>query len=372
MQINRIIIQVNHLYPAIGSTMRVLSYAQGFIANGYKVVLVTTLTDSYKPEIRGLQIINVANNESGQVNRWLRDYRFYKTIKQIARKGDVVLYYSSPLFQSFMKGDFVSIVDETEVPLYGLKAGFIHRFFSWCRDRVRLKADALFVISHTLKEYFCEKGFPKEKIFVATMMVDSSRFEGVSKDSNEDYVAYCGSISNHKDGVDTLIKSFAKVHKKLPTVRLLMAGNFTTEEDKRLDYGLIKDLHLEGVVEFVGSIPSNDLPQFLINAHCLVLSRPNNTQAYYGFPNKVGEYLLTGNPIVITSVGDLPLYLRDGEECYIAKCDDIDSISDKLIEALTSPLAKTVGQQGCEKAKQVFNNITICRDALRFVTNISR
>lgn len=61
------------------------------------------------------------------------------------------------------------------------------------------------------------------------------------------------------------------------------------------------------------------MPQMLKNAEALVLDRPNSLQAQYGFPTKLGEYLLTGNPVVVTKVGDIPLYLKDGVSALLSE-----------------------------------------------------
>ena len=48
----------------------------------------------------------------------------------------------------------------------------------------------------------------------------------------------------------------------------------------------------------------------------LVLARPDNIQAKGGFPTKLGEYLATGNPVVVTKVGEIPNYLIDGVNAF--------------------------------------------------------
>ena len=85
-------------------------------------------------------------------------------------------------------------------------------------------------------------------------------------------------------------------------------------------------------------------------------ARPDNVQAKYGFPTKLGEYLLTENPVVLTRVGDIPLFLRDGESAYIAEPGDEEEIASKMIEALTSPNAQSIGMKGAEIAMQEFNS----------------
>ena len=89
-------------------------------------------------------------------------------------------------------------------------------YISTCR-----KLDGIFPISHALKAYFASKGVAKDKIQVINMTVDPSRFTGLKKvEGKEKYIAYCGAVSNYKDGVDVLIKSFSIVAKQIPNIKL--------------------------------------------------------------------------------------------------------------------------------------------------------
>ena len=61
----------------------------------------------------------------------------------------------------------------------------------------------MFVITTALKDFFVSKGVDSKKIHIANITVDPERFMNLSKKNDiEDYVAYCGSVSNDKDGVD--------------------------------------------------------------------------------------------------------------------------------------------------------------------------
>lgn len=219
------------------------------------------------------------------------------------------------------------------------------------------KMDGIFPISPALKEYFVSKGIEEERLQVVNMTVDPSRFVGLKKEAvKEKYIAYCGAVINFKDGVDILIRSFAKVAKRIDDIKLYIIGGFPFKKDKEEDYALVNNLGLTERVVFTGPIPREEMPQMLKNAEVLVLARPDNLQAKYGFPTKLGEYLLTMNPVVLTKVGDIPLFLKDGESAYIATPGDENEIASKIVEALTSTNAKTIGENGALVAMQQFNS----------------
>lgn len=284
---------------------------------------------------------------------WL--YRFLKTVKPedqiIVTNSDYLFVYSwfSKLHVYHEKSEYPELHLETQPWLVRQE---FKSYISTCR-----KMDGIFPISNALKEYFVSKGVKEEKIQVVNMTVDPSRFVGLKKEPViEKFIAYCGAVSNFKDGVDALIESFAIVTKQVADVKLYIIGGFPFKKDKEADFELVKKLGIEGRVVFTGPIPRDDMPQFLKNAEALVLARPDNVQAKYGFPTKLGEYLLTENPVVLTRVGDIPLFLKDGESAYIATPGDIEEIASKMIEALTSPDAPTIGKQGAAVAMKEFNS----------------
>lgn len=284
---------------------------------------------------------------------WL--YRFLMTVKPedqiVVTNSDYLFVYSwfPKLHVYHEKSEYPELHIES---LPWLARQELKSYISTCR-----KIDGIFPISNALKEYFVSKGVKEEKIQVVNMTVDPSRFIGLKKEPiSEKYIAYCGAVSNFKDGVDVLIKSFAIVASQVVDVKLYIIGGFPFKKDKEEDLELVKKLGIEDRVVFTGPIPREEMPQMLKNAEALVLARPDNIQAKYGFPTKLGEYLLTENPVVLTRVGDIPLFLKDGESAYIATPGDIEEIASKMIEALTSPKALIIGKNGAEVAMQEFNS----------------
>lgn len=214
----------------------------------------------------------------------------------------------------------------------------------------------LFVITTSLKEYFMEKGIPFQKIHIVNMTVDATRFACLIKNTNDRYIAYCGNASNNKDGVDRLIKSFADIADKHKDVRLYIIGGRPGDGESFANLELAKNLGLEDRVVFTGMVPPKDMPQLLKNAEICALDRPNNVQAKYGFPTKLGEYLLTENVAAITAVGDIPLFLSDKITALVSNPNDEAAFSKNLDWALNHrEEAAEIGKRGAEVAMKHFN-----------------
>lgn len=221
-----------------------------------------------------------------------------------------------------------------------------------------LKLSGLFVISNPLKHYFQQYGIPSSKIHIINMTVDPSRFIGLKKQPSKiKYIAYCGTASNTKDGVDELIKAFYLVTKTHSDVKLMIIGKTPQNDEANKNLELINNLGLKEKVIFTGIVSFHDMPQLLKNAEIMALDRPDNMQAKYGFPTKLGEYLLSGNPVVVTAVGDIPYYLENGVSALIVPPSDATSFSQSLIWILDNPdKAKIIGENGRKVAMAFFNS----------------
>ena len=219
------------------------------------------------------------------------------------------------------------------------------------------RAAGVFVISTSLRNYYIATGVSPERISIVNMFVDSTRFLPVKKRPvATPYIAYCGTASNNKDGVDRLLKAFAIVAKEIDDVDLYLIGKTPTRKESRSNLNLIDQLGINDRVRFTGIISREEMPQTLTNAAVLALARPDSQQARNGFPTKLGEYLLSGNPVVVTKTGDIPLFLEDGVSAYLVEPDDIEGFARKLTLALKDKdAAMRIGRAGYEVAMKNFN-----------------
>ncbi len=215
------------------------------------------------------------------------------------------------------------------------------------------KLTGILCISTPLKDLLVKCGIAANKVHIVNMLVDSSRFEGLRKQPVEPYIAYCGAADNNKDGVNQLIEAFAIISPKYPRHSLYIMGPKRSDCDNE---ALAKKLGVDNKVVFTGMVGSDKLPQMLVNATILALARPQSRQAKYGFPTKLGEYLYTGNPVVVTSVGDIPSFLKNEISAYLAIPGNINDIAAQLDKGLTDDNAIQIGENGRKVAMLNFSN----------------
>ena len=216
--------------------------------------------------------------------------------------------------------------------------------------------DCFAVMTKTLIAHYSKMAKNDAKFLHLPMTVETERFKNISNtiQYKKPYVAFTGTFNNAKDGVDVLIKAFAKVVNKYPDLNLYLAGFYHYDVD--IQKKLIADYGLNDRITYLGILDKEQIPAFVCNATVLVLSRPDSHQAQGGFPTKLGEYLATGNPVCVTKVGEIPNYLEDGVSAFMAIPGNVDSFADAMDRALSNPEeAKKVGANGKKVAETNFS-----------------
>lgn len=214
--------------------------------------------------------------------------------------------------------------------------------------------DGIFVISNKLVEYM-QQFNPAIKKLVT--VVDLNFFQTTKpKPYSFPYVGYCGTIGGDKDGVPILIEAFAKIEKKFPDLKLVLVGDNSKKNVIAETIDAIEKFGIKDKVVFTGLIDREMMPVILCHAEILVVSKPDNVMNSGNFPIKIGEYLATGVPIVVTSVGEIPLFVKDGETGFLSAPNSADAFAAKMEEALSDkPRAIAAGKKGQQVALENFD-----------------
>jgi glycosyltransferase involved in cell wall biosynthesis len=79
-------------------------------------------------------------------------------------------------------------------------------------------------------------------------------------------------------------------------------------------------------ISFTGLVSHNRITDLLHSCQILALTRPNGIFAEAGFPTKLSEYFACKKPVLITSVGDIPIYFKNEEHVVLVEPENIESI----------------------------------------------
>jgi len=215
--------------------------------------------------------------------------------------------------------------------------------------------DGLFLMTDELIQFY--KRYTRKNCVIQKlpMTVDFDRFISADEKTVEErYIAYTGSLANDKDGILYLLEAFKSISGEFKDIKLKIAGGKKEEIAQHKKY--IESFELSNRIDFLGFLSSEKIPDLIQNAMMLVLPRPDSLQARGGFPTKLGEYLATAKPVIVTRVGEIPNLLNKDEVFFI----DPDNIAIELADKITFILnnyssALRVGEKGREKAFNTFS-----------------
>lgn len=364
--------------PNTAPVNRFLAFAKGYGELGFNVnvVLVCPNKEKSKVEEEYENVSFIYLWEGIKTNnkylKFLITRLFLISFIFKLKKNDIVVTYGMTHFIWIfrLKRNIKLYHERTEFPeVVGRSYSIIGEIKHNLYLRTCKKLDGLFVISPSLNEYFTNiVGVNKEKVHTINMIVDLSRFDNLDIQSKSNSIAYCGTVSEKKDGISYLLKSFAIVTQKYHDIKLDVIGGFENKETEENVIKLINALNIKDKVNLFGPVSAAEMPLLLSRAKILALSRPDNKQAQYGFPTKLGEYLMTGNPVVITKVGDFEKYLTDKVDVVFSKAEDIDDFSKQLLWTLDNyKQAIDIGMKGKRIAMNSFNYKTESQKVIKII-----
>lgn len=346
------------------SVNRILSLAKGLIEVGDGVTILSTDKgeDDKFHSINGIKYCNlrkVGNKFVGllkalsKVLRFVRKNRKEVDVLWLVSNSPLLIY---PLWISCKCNGVKYIQEKSEFPFVLMKKGLLAK--AWGKiyvNTIYKLFDGMIIMTQPLFE-FIKKLVRKEcRLIKVPMTVDSSRFENVKAENRYgDYAAYCGNMSGNKDGVMNLIEAFSFVEPKHPDFKLLMIGGTNDPAEFEKIENRVSELCLKNVV-FTGRVTRDEIPALLTNAKVLCLARPSSLQSTGGFPTKLGEYLTTGHPVVVTAVGEIPGYLNKTNS-FIVEPDNNEMFGNCINEVLDNyERASVIGQKGRQVALANFN-----------------
>ncbi|MDR3666523.1 MAG: glycosyltransferase family 4 protein [Ignavibacteriaceae bacterium] len=365
-----ILFQGSVLMPT-ASASRVKSYTEGLIAGNCSVTAFNMhpvkKEDNYDFDtgFPGSYDFNIVDKNLGYIKRKYYYLKYLIRKNKELRKFTHVFFYGEShfimvyLFLMSRRYKIKLIIEGCEYPIPLIKNKKINKIYNLISVNILYRIfDAAVVISDNLYDYYKRKGRKNIKLLKVPVMVDPKRFENI-KDLNisipEEYIAYCGTMSGDKDGLPVLLRSMKLISDRFPDIKLLLIGD--NSNPKMLDplMKLILDLDLKNKVIFTGIVEKKYIPFFFSKARALVLARPDNFQSRGGFPTKLGEYLASGRPAIVTKVGEIQEYLTDGVTAYLAEAGSVENFAEKVIEALeNTERSEMIAKKGKELAMEKF------------------
>lgn len=234
-----------------------------------------------------------------------------------------------PTLKRLQKAKVIAIADEYPIPIrHYLKQSVpeskLRRYRAVYKD-----IDGRILMTANLQNFYDINVCPKPTLILSTI-VDIDRFKNLVKEKQErDYLCYMGNMELSKDNVDNIIEGFALVSNKYTDLDFHLYGAPKQETKKYLDK-IIRKHNLQNRVFLKGCVDYVNVPQILKNAKVLVSSQPNTKRAEGGFPTKLGEYMMTGVPTLLTNVGEISRYVDDGVNVFLVPPESPQLYAERL------------------------------------------
>ena len=369
-------------YPnGMACTNRIHFYAKGLIELGNQVQIIIPKPTEVKPA--NIQNHIVAGKYEGvdfeySCGSTIRGKSFFKKrilvlkgiiratkiIIQSSKRVDIIILVSNSLgyilfFKLITKLlNIVYVQEKSELPFINRKellgTKLYHNLYI---NYVYKLFDGLLVISKYLYNFFENKINAEAELLLVPIIVNIEDFSIYSLPEKKILsIVYCGSLSQQKDGILTIIRAFNKISDKFYNIKLVIIGDTNVESDKNEVFRLITKLGIKNKIILTGYVSKNELKTYLSKASLLVLAKPSSKQADSCFPTKLGEFLATGNPVVVTKTGEILNYLTNNKNAFLAEPNSVDSFADLMNKAITDlKTAKLIGESGQNVAKEKFD-----------------
>lgn len=234
------------------------------------------------------------------------------------------------------------------------RQGFYKKLNDYLFDNYMVsRMDAALPISELLADNF-RKVAPGKPIFKIPVICDFTPFDLPRRKGVKPYFLYCGALS-YKEVVDFILDAYDRMpgHSDVD-LHLLVSGGKKAEYEQ-LDRD-IKKMKKAGQVKVFSNVPYSELVDLYVNAVGLLIPLRRTLQDAARFPHKIGEYTAAANPIITTSVGEVPFYFEDGQTALIAEDYDPSEYAEKMKFVIDYPQeARQIGCQGKELGLREFN-----------------
>lgn len=276
------------------------------------------------------------NNLNYQSKGELIKYSFkaYKFAKKLVKKNKYDLTHSffaipcgvisywlkkkyNILYIVSLRGSDVPGYSERFEKLYKILIPIIHRVWH----------QATFVVTNSkgLTE-LAEKSDPKQKFLEIFNGIDTNFYQQNQRtfvDKEKEFRILLASRLTKRKGFNYAVDAFAQLAKKYSHIRMQIAGgegNAMTELREQVD-----NLGLNDKIRFSGLYTKEESAEIYNWADVFVMPSINE-----GMSNNLLEAMASGLPVLMTPTGGAEELVRDGENGYLIKMKNVDSIVKKL------------------------------------------
>lgn len=350
-----IYIIVKTTYPeGFATVARTYSYAKGFLENGIEsLILIPIPMEPYssKPHVTNWEGLYKGTRYRYMTKQSVRSKFFFRraiedycgyflTLLYIIfkmKKTDRIILYEGGyiwhrlvLWAAHIKGTKV-VLELNELP-YGttIQNKRLEKKRKKYERLVMPKLDGVLAISHTLKEY-ADSFLSSSQSLIVPIIVSIAESKKIPIKHYQKYLFHSGTLLQQKDGILDILKAFGVLLKDNSIdLHYVFTGNLENSIDKEAIKTIIKEYSLDDNVHFTGYLEKEELTYLQEHAFATIIYKNDNIQNKYCFSTKLGEYLMSGCPVITTNVGEAMFYLEDRRNALIVPYGNQKALLDAI------------------------------------------
>jgi len=213
------------------------------------------------------------------------------------------------------------------------------------------QVDRVVVDCFAVKAHLRQFGVEENNIEVIYNGIDENKFVPATLDEKDKIRKKLGLVGkqiiginariNAGKGYETLLSAFKQIRTKFPDTYLISVGGGNPYIQKKINSLVIK-LGLSDQVRFLGEWDRGKTPDFYKAIDIFTL--PSETE---GLPLTIIEAMLSGLPVVATSVGGIPEEVIEGRTGYLVEPKDSVGLAEAILKLLENKqLAIKMGSDG--------------------------
>jgi glycosyltransferase involved in cell wall biosynthesis len=262
------------------------------------------------------------------------------------------------------------VIEERSNPLIKFFIGGIE---TWYEEHFRTRALGTTAISSALQKRAIGLGVKPESIIKITGGADVENFKpqdkqkaraalGIPQDAK--VLGFMGFV--HYD-LDLALQVFCELHKRDPKYKLILVGKPSTMTKR-----IVQQNGAEaGLLEY-GIVPYEKIPEYMCCADVFLLPFAKKQANIGRWPNKVGDYMAMGRPIVSSPVGEME-HLFAVEQIGCLASDHPEAYAQVVEQLISDPAnCEKLGKNAREAAEKRYSWEFLAKRLEQFYLEILR
>ena len=218
--------------------------------------------------------------------------------------------------------------------------------------------DRIIAVSRYLAATLAAQGYPAERIRVVHHGIAPERWALAAPAQDLPPTVFHPARLSLDKGSLTLVRALSRIRRHLPDARLVLAGtgaivDFASRQAREVAQ-VRREIARLGLTAAVTleAIPWARMPEAFGRAH--VVTYPSRFDEPFGIAALEG--MAAGRPVVVTSVGGMPEFVRDGVDGFVVRPGDEEELAERIAYLLGHPvLARRMGAAARERAARRFH-----------------